>query len=138
AFLATKDDVSDALVAAALLHDIGYLVGSGGMHEQEGSRWLARHFGREVSEPVRLHVEAKRYLCTVEPFYFRCLSNASILSLELQGGPLNALEVDSFESNPFHQEAIKVRRWDDCAKTPGMSVPDPLHYARILRRVRIA
>src|SRR5215831_16227688 len=137
--LAVRDGAGDALVVAALLHDIGYLVGSGNEpHEQRGSDWLAQHFGQEVTEPVRLHVTAKRYLCSVDPAYSQCLSRASILSLHHQGGPLSIDESHCFELNRFHQDAIKVRRWDDLAKTPGLAVPEPLDYVPILRRVVIA
>jgi len=136
--LALMDNAGDTLVAAALLHDIGYWVGSGAApHEQEGSDWLVQHFGREITEPVRLHVAAKRYLCTVDPAYLHCLSPASIFSLKLQGGSLNTDELITFELNRFHQDAIKVRRWDDGAKTPGLAVLEPLDYVPLLRRVAL-
>ena len=136
--LAVREGAGDALVVAALLHDIGYWVGSGAApHEQEGSDWLVQHFGREITEPVRLHVAAKRYLCTVDPAYLHCLSPASIFSLKLQGGSLNTDELITFELNRFHQDAIKVRRWDDGAKTPGLAVLEPLDYVPLLRRVAL-
>src|SRR5262245_12089222 len=84
---AVMEAATDALVVAALLHDVGYLDGSTrASHEEEGSGWLGRYFGPDVTEPVRLHVLAKRYLCTVDPAYRRILSRASIHSLERQGG----------------------------------------------------
>jgi gamma-butyrobetaine dioxygenase len=81
-----------------------------------------------VTEPVKLHVAAKRYLCAVDPAYFRQLSPASVQSLELQGGPFNAAEIREFEANPFYREAVQLRRWDDAAKIPHLSVPELEHY----------
>jgi len=132
---AVMEAATDALVVAALLHDVGYLVGSSrAPHEEKGSRWLGRYFGPEVTEPVRLHVLAKRYLCTVDPEYRQILSLASIISLKQQGGLLNEEEIRNFEMNSFHHDAIKVRRWDDKAKVAGLPVPGPQHYAGALRR----
>jgi gamma-butyrobetaine dioxygenase len=133
AHLAEQAGADDALVAAALLHDVGHLLhglpedlaerGIDGRHEQGGADWLARHFGPAVSEPVRLHVAAKRYLCTVEPDYLAGLSPASRRSLELQGGPFDAAGVRSFEAEPYFRDAVRLRRWDDEAKVPGLAVP---------------
>jgi len=145
AHLAELDGASDALVAASLLHDIGHLLGTDeddpathgidAFHEDKGCAWLARHFGAEVSEPVRLHVIAKRYLCAVDPGYRQLLSPASIRSLELQGGPLTLEEIQRFEANPLHQGAVRLRRWDDRAKIPMLEVPAPQHYVAKLQRV---
>jgi len=129
---------SDARIVAALLHDIGHLLpeeaeglagaGVDGRHEDEGQVWLSRWFGPEVTEPVRLHVAAKRYLCAVEPAYLSSLSPASVQSLALQGGPMGDTERRAFEANPFYREAVRLRRWDDEAKIVGMDVPDFAHY----------
>ena len=136
AYLAEMDGADDALIAAALLHDIGYWIGCGDApHEQAGGDWLNQHFIAEVGEPVRLHVAAKRYLCTVDPAYAERLSRASVLSLEIQGGLMHTDEVRSFESNRFHQHAVKLRFWDDLAKVAGAAVKDPQEYVRILHRV---
>jgi gamma-butyrobetaine dioxygenase len=133
--LAVMEGAGDALVVAALLHDVGYLVSSNGArHEEDGSGWLGQYFGPDVTEPVRLHVLAKRYLCTVDPTYRRILSRASIRSLERQGGLLNKEEIHSFEMNSFHHDAISLRRWDDKAKVAGLPVPGPQHFAAALRR----
>jgi phosphonate degradation associated HDIG domain protein len=147
AHLAEVEGASDALVVASLLHDIGHLIGPDqdnpaehgvdAFHEEKGCAWLARHFGPEVSEPVRLHVIAKRYLCAVDPGYRRLLSPASIRSLELQGGTLTLEEIQRFEANPFHRGAVRLRRWDDNAKIPDLQVPVVKHYTAKLQRVLV-
>lgn len=138
AHLAESEGADDALVVAALLHDIGHLLhdlgedaaerGIDDYHENSGAHWLARHFGPEVSEPVRLHVAAKRYLCAVDPSYHDGLSPASRLSLELQGGPMSAEEVATFEAHPSCSRAVRLRRWDDAAKVVDRVVPGLEHY----------
>jgi phosphonate degradation associated HDIG domain protein len=144
AYLATAEGASDALVAAALLHDVGHLLGPeedpaargiDAVHEELGGRWLAAHFGPEVTEPVRLHVAAKRYLCAVDPAYQAALSPASVRSLELQGGPMDAAHVVRFEENPYHEGAVRLRRWDDAAKISGLEVPNVRRYTDLLRRL---
>jgi gamma-butyrobetaine dioxygenase len=130
--LAARDGVNDALVVAALLHDVGHLLhglgeniadrGLDGRHEEVGHAWLARWFGPAVAEPVRLHVAAKRYLCATDPAYLGQLSPASLRSLELQGGPFTPAEVAEFEQDPYHKSAVRLRHWDDAAKVPGLSV----------------
>ena len=102
--------------------------GIDGHHEEAGSAWLARHFGPEVIEPIRLHVAAKRYLCAVDPAYLAGLSPASRLSLSVQGGPMDAEERAAFEANPYHRDALRLRHWDDTAKVPGLDVPGLGHY----------
>lgn len=133
------------LVVAALLHDIGHLLHSYGQdaadrgiddrHESLGDRFLRKHFGRGVAEPVRLHVAAKRYLCAVNPAYLAELSPASQRSLELQGGPMSVAEVADFEREEFHAWAVRLRRWDDLAKVPGLQTPELKHYLGVVRRV---
>ena len=140
--LAELDGAPDSLVVSALLHDVGHLVlgdsadvagrGLDAHHEDAGAAWLAEHFGPEVAGPARLHVAAKRYLCAVDPGYLDGLSDASRLSLELQGGPMSPPEAARFEADPDHASAVRLRRWDDEAKVPGLDVPGPEHYrARI-------
>ncbi len=100
AAFAQRDGASPTLVAAAYLHDIGHLLhdlpqdiadsGVDTQHEATGSAWLSQYFGPELTEPVRMHVAAKRYLAATEPGYFDLLSDASKLSLTLQGGPMSA------------------------------------------------
>lgn len=136
--LAGREGAPDALVVAALLHDVGHLLdgqdedladrGIDGHHEEAGCAWLGRHFGPEVTEPIRLHVAAKRYLCAVDPAYLDGLSPASRLSLKLQGGPMGPAEIAAFEANPYFRDAVRLRHWDDAAKVPGLPVPGPSHY----------
>ena len=134
----------NALVVAALLHDIGHLVtkeaedaadhGIDTRHEVLGQAWLARYFGPEVTEAIRLHVPAKRYLCATDAAYLGQLSPASVQSLGLQGGPFDKAEIGQFEANPHFRDAIALRRWDDLAKVPGMDVPPLDHYRPHLAR----
>ena len=138
AALAEGEGQPAAQIVAALLHDIGHLMhdlpediadqGVDTQHESLASAWLSQHFGPEVSEPVRLHVAAKRYLCHADPRYFDHLSEASKLSLRLQGGRMTADEAARFEREPFRAEAIDVRRWDDEAKVVGATTPGLDHF----------
>lgn len=138
AYAAERDGSDDLLVAAALLHDYGHLVHGGpedaaehGIdthHEDVASAYLARWFPPEVLEPVRMHVAAKRYLCAVDPAYVDALSPASVLSLELQGGPMSPQEVAEFERSPHAERAARLRRYDDVGKVPGLATPDLEHY----------
>ena len=100
-------------------------------HEAAGEAWLQRWYGAEVTEPVRLHVAAKRYLCAVDPTYLSKLSPASVQSLALQGGPFGQEEVQEFEANPHYAAAVSLRRWDDEAKIagPGSAWPRTLSRA---------
>lgn len=135
---------ADALVLAALLHDIGHLIeevpadiadwSHDARHEVSGSRWLARHFGPEVSEPVRLHVPAKRYLCATDGDYFSKLSSASVVTLKLQGGSMSATEVAAFEQEPYHRQAVQVRRCDDQGKVAGLKVASLTEYRDLIER----
>jgi phosphonate degradation associated HDIG domain protein len=130
---AMRFGASDSLVVAALLHDFGHLVhgmdedsakdGIDTRHEIAGATWLARTFGPAVTEPIRLHVAAKRYLCTIEPTYFALLSPASVHSLMLQGGPLSVRAASQFVTRPFAADAVLLRKWDDSAKTLDASIP---------------
>jgi gamma-butyrobetaine dioxygenase len=137
--LAERDGAPDCLVAAALLHDVGHIVGQRSQdldmqHEVSGAEWLSQWFPEAVTEPVRLHVAAKRYLCATEPAYAARLSAASQLSLVLQGGPMSAEEVQRFESMPHASEAVKVRRWDEAAKDAGAETPGFEHFRVLLMR----
>lgn len=136
--LADLDGAPPALVAAALLHDIGHLIEAPDdafgqhRHDRGGGAWLAARFGPEVSEPVRLHVAAKRWLCAVEPGYFDRLSPASVHSLSKQGGPMNAQEARAFEAEPFHDQAVALRRWDEEGKRDGRVLLPLDHFRPLL------
>ena len=148
AHFAQDSRAPDALVVAALLHDIGHLTESvpdniadwtkDAGHERSGSRWLAARFGPEISEPVRLHVPAKRYLCATEPGYFQQLSAASVTTLKLQGGPMSAKEIAAFESEPYWRDAVRVRKWDDQGKIAGLRTPGFEHYRPLIDRIAYA
>jgi predicted HD phosphohydrolase len=167
AVLAEREQAGDALIAAALLHDVGHFAGrlslfrpliSGSQyagspgeeekgsssgrdlmhgtdnrHAESGASWLARWFGEEVTEPVRLHVAAKRYLCATEPGYAAVLSPASVYTLRVQGGPMQGAELAEFEADRYSAAAIRVRRWDDAAKDPRAQVPPFEHFVPVLR-----
>ncbi len=136
---------SNAIIAAALLHDVGHYTGEfpenyidlglDNCHESMGAEILAKFFPEEVTQPVRWHVAAKRYLCAVEPDYFSGLSEASVKTLELQGGPMNAQEIREFEKNPHLQAIVRVRRYDDAGKIPGKTTPALGHYMNIVQQV---
>jgi predicted HD phosphohydrolase len=131
-----------ALVAAALLHDVGHFVGSDDQdlddaHEQRALGLLSLDFGRAVLEPIRLHVEAKRYLVAVDPHHAGKLSPASQHSLLLQGGAMGADEQRWFESLPYAEEALSLRRFDDAAKTPGQRTPPLAYYLGLIEPLRL-
>ena len=144
AYFASAHGASDALVLASLLHDIGHLIDAApediadwkqdAGHERSGSRWLAAHFGPEVYEPVRLHVPAKRYLCATDPAYMNQLSAASVTTLRLQGGPMNATERQAFEAEPRWREAVLLRQFDDQGKIGGLKAPPFEHYRPLIER----
>lgn len=138
AALAEAGHAPAELIAAALLHDIGHLLhdlpddapelGTDDHHETSAGRYLARLFPPAVCEPVRLHVAAKRYLCATDPAYQAALSRPSQVSLALQGGAMTAGEVDEFRRHPFYDDAVRLRKWDDEAKVPGLTTPPLEHF----------
>lgn len=120
-------------ITAALLHDVGHLLhglgddcaeyGIDDQHENLGVRFLAKHFPPAVTEPVRLHVTAKRYLCAAESGYSATLSGPSVVSLRLQGGPMTPAEAAEFERHPHFAAAVALRKRDDAAKVVGHTTP---------------
>jgi phosphonate degradation associated HDIG domain protein len=145
AYFARTAAAPPLLVVASLLHDVGHLIDdvpgdiadwtTDAHHEEVGSRWLAQHFRPEVFEPVRLHVPAKRYLLATDAKYFAKLSPASIVTLELQGGPMSAHEVAKFETERFYKDAVRVRQWDDQGKVAGLKTPGLDDYRALIEAV---
>ena len=132
-----------ALVCAALLHDIGHLLNDKGetptlrgiddLHQYAALPFLRPHFTDAVLAPIRLHVDAKRYLCATRAGYYEQLSEDSKRSLELQGGVFSAVEAERFIGQLHAADAVRVRLWDDAAKVPGAATPGLAHYEPLLR-----
>lgn len=131
--LAAKRGLGEALVIAALFHDLGHLLvgddvnlaaqGVDDLHEETSAKALEALFGKDVAEPVRLHVAAKRYLCAVNPAYYDKLSEDSRRSLALQGGPMSPSEVAAFDLLAHRAAALALRIIDDEAKVEGLKTP---------------
>lgn len=145
ATLAEQAGLPEEIVVAALLHDIGHFTGEFGtftmadtedrFHEDAGAELLERFFPPVITDCVKYHVAAKRYLCATRPEYFRRLSPASVHSLGLQGGPMNASEVAEFEKNPNLAAIIQVRYLDEAGKRADMVTPGFAHFAPMVRRM---
>ena len=143
--LAEDAGATEEIIAAALLHDIGHYTnefpedalekGIDNLHDEAGAAVLAPFFPTVVTDCVRHHVAAKRYLCATDDAYFGRLSPASVHTLGLQGGPMDAQEVDAFARNPNLESILQVRIWDDQGKVPGEVTPPFAHYAPMLQRV---
>jgi phosphonate degradation associated HDIG domain protein len=135
---------ADELITAALLHDLGHLLNRQGetptergiddQHQYFAIPFIRPLFPAAVVEAIRLHVDAKRALCALEPDYYEALSEDSKRSLTLQGGIFTAAETDAFMAKPYAENALKVRRWDDAAKVPGEATPPLDHYLQIAAR----
>jgi phosphonate degradation associated HDIG domain protein len=148
ALLAEMAGSSDALVTATLLHDIGHMLNEQGdtptlrgvddTHQYFAIPFLRGLFSDEVLEPIRLHVEAKRYLCQAREGYWESLSPDSKRSLELQGGVYRPEEAAQFIARPFAADAVRLREWDDLAKVAGVATPDFAHFAVRMRSCRLA
>lgn len=140
---AKQDHAPPALIVAALLHDVGHLLQKAGenaadlgidtRHEHISAGYLARAFGPEVTEPIRLHVAAKRYRVAVDPAYFQRLSSASLQSLALQGGPMSADEIAAFLAEPAAQTALQLRGYDEAGKAPDAEVAGFATYHDLMR-----
>ncbi|MEY9862638.1 phosphonate degradation associated HDIG domain protein [Catenulispora sp. GAS73] len=145
AALAEAAGAPPSLVAAALLHDVGHFTGpvsgdelmsgTDNRHSHVGADWLGTWFPESVTEPVRLHVAAKRYLCATEPGYFEKLSEASVYTLQVQGGPMSAEEAERFAAGEYAVRAVALRRWDEEAKDPDAVVPGFEHYRPLLEEL---
>lgn len=145
ATIAEQNGQPEEIIVAALLHDIGHFTSEFGTfamtdtedrhHEDAGAQVLERFFPSLITDCCRYHVAAKRYLCATKPAYFDRLSDASIHSLNLQGGPMSAEEVADFEKNPNLDAIIAVRYLDDAGKRAGMETPDYWHFAPMVQRM---
>lgn len=146
AALARHDGAPDALVCAALLHDVGHLAGGDGAadhpgdldddhHDAIGARLIASVFGPRVAAPVALHVTAKRWRCAVEPAYLDQLTAASRASLLAQGGPLDEAARTRFEAHPSFADAVRLREWDDLAKDPSLAIGTIAEHRSMLERL---
>ena len=141
---AEKSGASAALVTASLLHDVGHLLhalgedcadnGIDDQHERLGAAWLEQFFPPAVCDPVKLHVPAKRYRCAVDTHYHAQLSPASVQSLRLQGGPMNAEEIEAFRQHEWFEAALQLRSWDEAAKIPGLKTPSLQHFLPYVAR----
>lgn len=145
ATIAEKNGQPEDIIVGALLHDIGHFTSEFGtfsmddtedrFHEEAGAAVLSRFFPSVIVDCVRYHVAAKRYLCATRPEYFSRLSEASIHSLTLQGGPMSAEEVAEFEQNPNIEKIVAVRYLDEASKDPDMQTPDFWHFAPMVQRI---
>lgn len=145
AHFAEKAGEPEVIIVAALLHDIGHFTSEFGTfsmadtkdrhHEDAGADVLERFFPTLVTDCVRFHVAAKRYLCATKPSYYNRLSEASVHSLNLQGGPMDAREVVAFEENPNLKEIVKMRYYDDAGKRDDLETQPYAYYAPMVQRV---
>lgn len=145
--IAAQRGLGDALVIAALFHDVGHLLvgddvdlaqqGIDDLHEQTSANALESIFGKDVAEPVRLHVAAKRYLCAVNPAYHDKLSEDSRRSLSLQGGPMTPTEVAAFDNLEHRAAALALRMIDDEAKVAGLKTPSLDSYRPLAARLHL-
>lgn len=145
AALAKQNNASVTLIAGALLHDIGHFILDEHNaevafldidlnHEEIGADYMQPFFPDAVTTPIRLHVPAKRYLCTVDDTYHGGLSEASKKSLIVQGGVMSDSEKDSFEQIPHYEDALTLRRWDDLAKEKGIETAGLESYREIVQQ----
>lgn len=140
--LARLSGAPDALIIAALLHDVGHILAEDAHgafhssvdahHDDIGADWCEARFGKDVAEPVRWHVQAKRFLVASDPAYVSTLSEASLHTLRLQGGPMTNEELNDFRHRSGFDAAIQLRLWDDLAKVPGREVPSLASYQELI------
>lgn len=149
AHLAEQAGETTETVVACLLHDLGHMLAAerdglqdhdtteDDLHQFIALPFLRAVFPDAVLEPIRLHVDAKRYLCLIDPGYWSELSPASKHSLELQGGVFSEAEAERFITQPFAAEAVRLRRYDDQAKIENKQVPNLAYYAQHLDQARL-
>jgi phosphonate degradation associated HDIG domain protein len=147
AWLAEQEGADDTLVVACLLHDLGHMLfeqpadalarGEDDLHQYRILPFLRGLFPAAVVEPIAMHVDAKRYLCATEPGYFEGLSEASVMSLALQGGPMNTAAAQQFAARSHVDAAVALRRYDDRAKVVGLATPGLDHFLPRLRAIAL-
>ena len=147
ATLAEKNNSTPELITASLLHDFGHLIhnlgedaatrGIDDRHEYLALSYLNKIFSPTVTEPIRMHVNAKRYLCTVDNNYWASLSPASKTSLELQGGIYSEQEAQEFISQPYAKDAVKLRIWDDLAKVRDLRTPNLEYFVPKIQKLTV-
>ena len=148
AALAQQNDASATLITGALLHDVGHIIldehnadraflDTDLTHEEVGAQYMEPFFPEAVTTPIRLHVPAKRYLCTTDASYHDGLSEASKRSFRLQGGIMSDEERNAFERIPHFQDALTLRRWDDLAKVKGLETAELAIYRDIVQQCLI-
>jgi phosphonate degradation associated HDIG domain protein len=144
ALLAEQSGADDEQVTAALLHDLGHLLhdlgetpslrGIDDVHQYRALPFLRGLFPDTVLDAIKLHVDAKRYLCAVRPDYYDQMSDDSKRSLQLQGGTFDREAADAFIAQACAERAVSLRLWDDQAKTAGLATPSLQHYLARARR----
>ncbi|CAK9018460.1 unnamed protein product [Durusdinium trenchii] len=160
--LAQRSGLGQEATIAALLHDVGHLLGmddpsSARMedcgvvdHEKLGGQWLqSLGFSQKVCDLVARHVDGKRYLCAVRKDYHKTLSEASKTTLRHQGGPMTAEvntaevcvakgygmeEANAFEKEELHKIIVAMRHWDEAAKVKGKEVPSLETYRELIEK----
>lgn len=145
ATLAENEGASPELIVAALLHDVGHLLhdldddapeqGVDDCHESSGYHFLRKHFPLSVSQPVQLHVDAKRYLCTTQPGYIQTLSEPSVTSFHLQGGCMPTEQLEQFRQYEYWEDALRLRKWDDLAKVESLQTAGVEHFLTYVSQV---
>jgi predicted HD phosphohydrolase len=141
AMLAEKNKCSGDLICSSLLHDYGHFVLEDpnqlvsdhidGNHEKIGANYLKEYFSNEIIEPILFHVDAKKYLARNKK-YFDDLSEASKISLKLQGGIMSDNEAKKFEKNKNYKNAIKLRSFDEGAKKQNIKIKNIKDYKELL------
>ena len=141
AMIAEKAKSPKNLICSCLLHDYGHFILEDpdelvrkkidGKHEDIGYEYLKKFFKKEVVEPIKYHVLAKRYLARGKK-YFNSLSEASKISLKLQGGVLNKKESKEFEKKYFFKQTIKLRKFDEVAKRTDVKMKSIIEYKDLL------
>lgn len=145
--LARADNAQDWLIVAALLHDIGHVLvpdaafaqdsGIDMHHDDVGAEWISKRFPNNIVQAVRLHVDAKKYLVATDADYYNQLSQASKITLDIQGGMFTESEATDFIQQQYAYEAVLLRRWDDAGKKRGAARTTIEDYADLINEVAL-